>query len=147
MTKKMLISIIISLLSATYISIGFCGELLVVVNPDNPSSQLTRNQVIDIFMGRHVNYPDGTIALPLDQAPDSPVRQQFYRVLIDKSVAQVNAYWARLLFTGRSTPPHVVISLEDLKNTVSKNRGSIAYIESKDLSSNLKVVHRMGDGH
>jgi ABC-type phosphate transport system substrate-binding protein len=119
------------------------AETVVIVHPDNPVASLSREQVVDIYTGRKVNFPDGNPALPIDLPPDSEVRAAFYRKLVDKSVAQINAYWARLLFTGRATPPRILPNNSSVLKSVRSNRDAIAYIDSKDLDSKTKVVYRL----
>lgn len=116
------------------------AEIVVIVNPDNETTGLSRRQLIDLYMGRYQNFPNGEAALPLDQAPDSPIRKLFYKAMVDKSVAEVNAYWARLLFTGRASPPRVMAGSAEILKAVRDNRGAIGYIESSELDGSVKVV-------
>lgn len=119
------------------------AEVVVVVHPDNPIDQLTREQVIDIYMGRYTHFPDGRTAQPIDQAADSSIRADYYQKLFNKSVAQVNAFWARLLFSGRATPPKELPDVQSVNNAVAHNKATIAYIDSKDISVKSKVVFRL----
>jgi ABC-type phosphate transport system substrate-binding protein len=119
------------------------AELLVIAHPGNPIDQFTREQVVDLYMGRLSNFPDGRPALPIDQAAESPARAQFYQTLIGKSVPQVNAYWARLLFTGRATPPRVLGQVNAILRTVRENPDALAYVDSKDYDGRAKVLYRM----
>jgi len=131
--------------------LGICqpGELqadiVVIIHPDNPVETLSQRQVIDIFMGREVRFPNGATAIPVDQAPNSPVRERYYQQLIGKSIAQINAYWARLLFTGRATPPRVLGSNEAVMDTVLNNRDVIAYIDRADLTDQVKIIYTLQD--
>ena len=119
------------------------AETVVIVHPDNPITSLTRDQVVDIYLGKKLNFPGANPAFPIDLPPDSPVRSDFYRKLVDKSVAQVNAYWARLLFTGRATPPKVLTSGKSVVKSVSENRDAIAYIGSEELDKRVKIIFRL----
>jgi hypothetical protein len=49
-------------------------ELVVIVNPANRTTALSHRQLVNLYMGRTQQYPDGTFALPVDQAPDSTAR-------------------------------------------------------------------------
>ena len=122
---------------------GAMAEILVIVNTDNPTTELSSRQIVDLYMGRNQSFPNGESAFPLDLSPDSSLRGQFYRSLTDKSVAQVNAYWARLLFTGRATPPRVMADSPTVMRAVRENRGAIGYIDSADLEQGVKVVGRV----
>ncbi len=119
------------------------AEVVVVVHPDNPAQELSRRQLVDLYMGRTLYFPDGSLVLRIDQAPESSVRANFYRGLVDKSVAEVNAYWARLLFTGRASPPQILEDSQSVLKAVRSNRNAIGYIDSADVDNTVKVVGRV----
>ncbi len=48
------------------------GNLVVIVNPASGVIHLTRNEVIDIFLGRYRKLPSGAIAIPIDLRSDTP---------------------------------------------------------------------------
>ncbi|NEX23263.1 hypothetical protein G3480_23690 [Thiorhodococcus mannitoliphagus] len=116
------------------------GDLVVVVNASNPVEQLSRSEVVDIYMGRRATFPDGRTALPIDLPSDSPLREAYYRSLVDKTIPQINSYWARLLFTGRATPPRALSDLDSVLETVAENRDAIGYADSDHLPPGVKVV-------
>lgn len=118
------------------------AELVVVVSQDNPVSELSSKQLVDIYMGRYTAYPDGRAAYTADLPEDSPIREEFYRQLVGKSVAQVNAYWARLLFAGKSEPPQSQSSSKDVIDYLKGNNNAIAYLNESELVDGLKVVYR-----
>ena len=119
------------------------AELIVIVNAENPIGELTREQVVDLYMGRRTNFPDGRPALPIDLSPDSPLRAAYYQTLVGKTVAQVNAYWARLLFTGRASPPRILPTPKAVLDVVHDNKDAIGYLDSQDLDGRVKVVYRL----
>ena len=125
------------------ISANAMGEILVIVNPANETVTLTQRQLVDLYMGRNLQFPNGNLTLPLDQAPDSEIRAIFYKTLVSKSVAQVNAYWARLLFTGRASPPRPLADTAAVLQVVRENRDAIGYIDSSALDGTVKVVGRV----
>ncbi|WP_251879476.1 hypothetical protein [Grimontia kaedaensis] len=96
-------------------------------------------------MGRYNSYPNGESANTTDLPEKSKEREYFYRMLVGKSAAQINAYWARLLFTGKSEPPLTVRSSADVIALVKDNKNAIAYINEADLVDGLKVVYRFDD--
>jgi ABC-type phosphate transport system substrate-binding protein len=122
---------------------GVKAEILIIVNADNPTKALSSRQVVDLYMGRYQNFPNGEPAFPLDLSPNSHLRERFYQRLTNKSIAEVNAYWARLLFTGRATPPRVLADPATVVRAVRENRGAIGYIDSADLDDGVKVVGRV----
>ena len=120
-----------------------CAGIVVVVNKDNPVSDLSKREIIDLYMGRNLYFPDGKLALRLDHPPTSYERETFYQQLVKKSVAQVNAYWAKLLFTGKASPPMLMENSEQLLDTVRNNRNAIGYMDEVNLDKSVKVVGRV----
>lgn len=134
---------IITLLFGIGLSSWGSAEIVVVVNAENPVISLSRREVVDLFMGRTQHFPDGSLVLRLDLPPDSKTRSVFYRDLVNKSVAEVNAYWAKLLFTGRASPPQVIEDGANILRTVQANKNAIGYLDSSDVDGSVKVVARV----
>ena len=121
------------------------SELVVVVNKDNTIDSLSKREVIDIYMGRYVTFPDGTTALPLDLPAKSPIKNDFYLKLVNQDERKINAYWARLLFAGRAKPPEALSSVDEVIVKLRKSEFSIAYIPANELTADLKVVYRLNE--
>lgn len=121
--------LLILLLWAALAPPAFAAELVVAVRSDSEIGTLSRNEVIDIFLGRFRQLPSGQRAEPLDLAAQSPEREAFYHSLINKTGAEINAYWARLLFTGRVTAPKVMDSPEKVLEELIRNPRAIGYLE------------------
>jgi hypothetical protein len=128
------------LLSLSLIATPCMAELVVAVRGDSEISSLTKNEVVDIFLGRFRQLPSGRIAEPLDQAPQSPEKQAFYGTLINKTVAEINAYWARLLFSGRVAPPRSMDTSDRMLEELLRNPRAIGYIDRSKLDRRLRVV-------
>jgi ABC-type phosphate transport system substrate-binding protein len=141
MRKRLLSTWVVTLCIAC--SAPALAETVVIVNPGNPVASLSRDQVVDIYMGRQLSFPNGNTALPIDLPPDSALRSGFYQGLVGKSIAQINAYWARLLFTGRASPPRILGGLPAVLKSVRENRDAIAYVGSENLDGRVKVVFRL----
>ena len=118
-------------------------DLVVVVNPKIGVNKLTRQEVIDIYMGRTRQLPSGATALPLDVSPSQPERARFYEQLTGKSIAEINAYWARLMFSGRASPPAQVRNQEEALLMVMDNRSALSYIERSKVTPQVKVVFEL----
>lgn len=117
------------------------ADLYVIVNKNNAVQQLDKKQLVDLYMGRLSFFSTGARVLTIDLASDDKNREVFYRVLIDKSVSEVNAYWARLLFTGRATPPFRVDSEQEVINFIKNNDSAIGYVSKAALTPSVKVVY------
>lgn len=128
------------LLLLSIISTPCLAELVVAVRSDSEIGTLSRNEVVDIFLGRFRQLPGGRLAEPLDQAPQSPERQAFYALLINKTTAEINAYWARLLFTGRVTPPKSMETSDKMLDELQHNPRAIGYLDRNKVDRRLRIV-------
>jgi ABC-type phosphate transport system substrate-binding protein len=136
--KKIIFVTLLSLLLAPY-SV-WSKQLYVVVNKHNSISQLTKKQVTDIYMGRAQYFSNGSAALKIDAPGSSNLRQSFYENLVEMTLPAVNAYWARLMFSGRATPPMQVPKETDVIQLVKSNPNAIGYIPEGELNQDVKVV-------
>lgn len=114
------------------------AELLVIGHVKNNIESLTAKQVQDIYMGRIRVLPNGKFALPIDQP--SPLRAEFYEKLTGRPVEQINAYWARIMFTGQASPPQQLPSDEVVMQTVRENEGAIGYINKSTVDNTVRVL-------
>lgn len=115
------------------------AELLVVVKADCAVSRLGRDEVVNIFMGRYRMLPNGVPALPIDQF-EKAERALFYRKLLGKELAEVNAYWARLVFSGKISPPKLAGQSTDVVDWVGSQAGAVGYIRREQLDARVKAV-------
>lgn len=134
---------LVALLSPLASSSAVLADIQVIVHIDNPINQLSKKQVIDLFMGRVASFPDKQMATPLDRAPGEPLRARFYLALTGKTEAQVDAYWATLVFAGRMSPPAQLNSQQEVIRSVQNNPAAIAYTEATQLPANIKVIMRL----
>lgn len=130
--------------SALVMSIGHVmAEMVVVVNSRNPVAVLTQQEVINLFFGRLGAFPNGIPAQPIDLVDKHPDRSVFYAQLMGKDLAEVNAYWARLSFSGRQSAPPRVATTEDVIRWVSSSTGGIGFMERSRVDGRLKVVFEL----
>jgi ABC-type phosphate transport system substrate-binding protein len=116
------------------------ADIFVIVNAANPAHSLSPQEVSDLYLGRTRTYPNGAPAQILDQTNDRTEREQFFRLLVNMPLAQVNAYWARLTFTGRQPPPEVRNNDQAIINSVSRSPQAIGYVGSKPSNSEIQVI-------
>ncbi len=119
------------------------ADFVVAVRSDSEIGALERNDVINIFFGRSLKLQNGRQAEPLDLPRQSEEREYFYQRLIGKTQSEVNAYWARLLFTGRIVPPRNTGSQEQMIETLLANPMAIGYLERSKMHRRLRIVYEL----
>jgi len=135
MKLKLFISVVLWAISS-----AVQADVLVIVNAKNPLTQLERKQVVDLFMGRVTAFPNKQPAQTFDLETGVPLRSVFYKMLTGKSEAQVDAYWATLIFAGRMSPPKQFQDPSALIQAVAANPDAIAYVPRQALPPTVKVV-------
>jgi ABC-type phosphate transport system substrate-binding protein len=116
------------------------ADVVPVVSAKSPVHEMSKNQVVDIFLGRTNRFPNGEPAVPIDQAEGSEVRDLFYLQFANRSAAQLKAYWSKIVFTGKGEPPREVSPSERVKRVLAENPHFIGYIERTEVDANVKVV-------
>jgi len=120
------------------------GDLVVVVNAASGVERMNRDEVINLFMGRTRRLPTGQPALRVDQASASLDRAHFYRSLVGKELPEINAYWARLLFSGQASPPRQVNSEGEALEILRNRKGAIGYVDRRHVDRRMKIVYEVG---
>ena len=124
---------------------GFAEDIVVVANQKNTVNKLSRDEVIDLYMGRNRLLSSGVTAVPLDLPATSAERENFYLRLTGKSMSQINAYWARLILTGRASPPTLMHSQAEAIQMVTDNRSAVGYVNKSNANSKVKVVFELDE--
>lgn len=114
-----------------FFSSGLLADIAVIGNLDNKLISMTKKEVKAVFMGRTRSFPNGSFALPLDQ-PE--LRSSFYNYLTGRPIEQINAYWARIMFSGQASAPMKLPDSQAIIKVVSENNGAIGYIEKENIN-------------
>ncbi len=115
------------------------AEVAVVVHPSNAAS-LDQAEISRLFTGRGTTFSSGSKATPLNLAESAPARAEFDSKVLGKSSSQMKAYWSKLVFTGKGTPPKELASDADVKAAVAADASAIGYIDAASVDASVKVV-------
>ncbi len=116
------------------------ADVVVVVSAKGTVTHLTPQQVSDIYLGKVDSFPNGDSATPIDQMEGRAIRDEFYSAILNKSPAQVAAYWAKVIFTGEGFPPQTLGNSQTVKKAVAGNPHAIGYIEQSDADQSVRVI-------
>ncbi|WP_230408482.1 type 2 periplasmic-binding domain-containing protein [Undibacterium flavidum] len=116
------------------ITIPAFAELVIVINPQNDIKSMTASQVAQYFLGGSVQFT------PIEQANGSPIRLEFYKKVLEKEPPQVQAIWARIVFTGKGKPPRELKTSDEIKKAIRENVNAIGYIEKTAVDDSVKVI-------
>lgn len=116
------------------------AEVVLILSAKSGVTELSMEQAGEIFLGKRNTLPGGAKLQALDQSEGSATRDNFYRLLAHRDSAQMTAYWARMIFTGKGQPPIESGDAASIKRFVAANPGLIGYIERSELDKTVKEV-------
>lgn len=106
------------------------GKVAVIVNAENPVSELSVPQVRDFFLKRKTQWPDGKPVRFVDWEEGASVRNTFLSEIVRKSARDLELFWiGEKLYHGNSAPIKVN-SVEMVTAFVSRLAGAIGYVPS-----------------
>lgn len=116
------------------------ADFYIVVHASNPQRALTQKDAVDLFMGRSRAFANGDFALIFDLPRDNPRRAAFYQALTGMSVAQVNSYWSRLMFSGQSVPPQALPDEVAMAGILRRNPSALGWLSKEPAEPGLRTV-------
>ena len=116
------------------------AETAVVVSKSSTVDTLDKDMVSDIFLGKSPTFPNGKEAVPVELKDGQPAREAFHSGATGKSQSQLKAYWSKMLFSGKGSPPKEVSDGASMKSLVADNPNMVGYIDSADVDDSVKVV-------
>jgi len=121
------------------LSFGVQADIAVIVNPAN-ANVVSADDLNRLFLGRASSFADGTKATPLNLSEGQVARDEFDSKVLNRSSAQLKAYWSKLVFTGKGTPPKEMADDAAVKAAVAADPNAIGYISSGSVDGTVKVV-------
>jgi ABC-type phosphate transport system substrate-binding protein len=119
------------------------AEVAIIVNNSVSVQSITVDEAANIFLGKVNELPGGIRMVPIDQEDGQKVRAEFYNKVVKKDAAQLNAYWSRLIFTGKGEPPKKMADNADVLALVAANPNIIGYVDASAVNSSVKVLLRV----
>ena len=139
MRTRSLTALLLMILAGGWVSAAEIS-IAVIGNPGSPIRTLSQSQVMSLYTGRPDSAFDAFSAVPLDQPNGSDLRQDFYRSLTGQSETQINAFWARLAFSGRALPPRPMNDSAAVVKRVAADVHAIGYVTREAVTKDVTVL-------
>ena len=115
------------------------ADVAVIVNPNN-SDALDKNSISRIFLNKAKAFPSGTKAEPVALGEGQSATDEFNSKVLNKTAAQLTAFWSKLVFTGKGQPPKALASDAEVISAVAANPGAIGYVDAAAVNDSVRVV-------
>jgi len=110
--------------------------IAIITNKANSTNDLKSNYLANIYKGRIKKWPDGQRIFVVDRSPDSEIRFQFYKIVLNSKPTKMflkpkspTLLKTTALKTGMST-----------KKFVSRIPNAIGYIYLREVNDKVKVL-------
>lgn len=110
-------------------------------------NELSRSKARMLYRGKTKSLQGKRIELS-DWPENSTERAEFYQSLLGKDVAQMNAYWASLSFSGKARPPKEIdaASIGTMVDWLSQKPERIGYAPLSTLPDDANVLYVVEGG-
>lgn len=116
------------------------AELVIIANAESGITAVAAEDIAQVFLGKRNNL-NGKDVVAIDQGEGQAIRALFYEKVVNKTESQLNAYWSRLIFTGKGMPPDQVFSDLDVIDRVAEDPELIGYVDSTSIGDdNVRVI-------
>lgn len=119
-------------------SVSFASP--VVIGNLAGADSLSSSDAKKLFLGKLKKLPNGASPVVIEYTDGTPIRAEFHDAVTNKSESQLQAYWSKLIFTGKGTPPKAVGSAAEVIAEVSSNPAAVGYIDSSEVTGDVKVI-------
>ena len=133
------ISIICCLATLFLHNLAF-AEIAVVVHPSNPINDISKSDLSRIYLAKSKAFSHGPEIQAFDLEKGQDLRDEFYKIVSKKTPYQMEAYWTKLIFTGKAAPPIVLTNSAEVVLAVSEDTDSIGYVDLESVDGSVKVI-------
>jgi ABC-type phosphate transport system substrate-binding protein len=116
---------------------AFAEPIVVMVDRDNPKTDISLSELKSYFTGRQKEWPDGQRVVPLDLA--SADRAAFDQAALGMSADDYDRWWVDQKVRGQGTPPKA-FSPESVVKLTARVRGALGYVRASQADASVKVL-------
>ncbi|MET2897467.1 hypothetical protein ABXV22_03970 [Vibrio rotiferianus] len=140
---KVLLSVLVSLaVLLSFDSKALAADSYAIFSLNSEFSELSITKARKLYRGKTKRLQGHRVELA-DWPDTSSERSEFYRYLLNKNIAQMNAHWASLSFSGKARPPKVIdnSNIDTLLEWMKEKPNRIGYAPVSSLPSNAQILY------
>ena len=111
----------------------------IVVDRDNPRSDIGLEELRSLFLGKRGEWPDGARAVPVDLEA-GPLRRAFCATVLRMSEAEYDRYWVDQRVRGAGAGPRTLSTAGLVLRFVARVRGAVGYLPWSRVDGSVKVL-------
>ncbi len=115
------------------------AEVVLIVHPENNSS-FNASSISKIFLGKVKSFENGTKITLYSLPEGNAITDEFNQSALGRDSTQLKAYWSKLVFTGKGTPPKEIESESAIIAEIAKDPSGIGFVSAGAATGDVKVV-------
>ena len=119
-------------------------SFVIIVNKANPVKTMTLAELRRVFMKQSRMWSHAEAMVPVDWDATSPIRQEFARRVLNRSVREMGDYWVQQSITQGLTPPSTQKSARAVLRFVASVPGAISYVPPGEVDGTVTVLRVTG---
>jgi hypothetical protein len=135
--KKLLYAFLL-VTSASIFIVQAKAQVIVIANPSVKASEVSKNDLKDVFTGASTSLSGGSVVPILLKA--GTAHEEFLQAYIGKNDTAYRAGWRSLVFSGQATMPKSLDGDPAVVEFVAHNAGAIGYIGKATPHDGVKVL-------
>jgi ABC-type phosphate transport system substrate-binding protein len=120
-------------LTASLVCTSAWASVVVIVNPAM-NETVSKDDIARVYTGR------SNVLQPVNLSDANAQRAEFDEKALGRSSSQLKAYWSKLVFTGKGTPPTELASQQAVIDYVAGNEYGVGYVDASQVSDKVKVL-------
>lgn len=135
---------VLSLFLSQSSSLSYAGNIVAIVNKDNPVSSLAVKDLENLYKGKKKQWVGGQeVVLFLPPSKSEAMKTLASKVFKKGSALAVSKFYLKAVFQQKfAAPPQSVSGAEDAAETVAGEPGGIALVDSSEITdkSSIKII-------
>jgi ABC-type phosphate transport system substrate-binding protein len=112
------------------------GDIVVIANKSIDIKDISMKDIKNIYLKNKKDI-QGIKLTPID---NKNIKNSFDKKVLNKTQLQVNSYWAKMIFSGKSQPPVLLENDSLVVQRVLNNKNIIGYIKKDNIDSNIQTL-------
>lgn len=113
----------------------------IIVNKANSVDGLSKAELHNIYLGNTSTWGNSKQIIIVDYIADNELRKNFSKDYLDLSPKRVSMIWIKASLSGKTVPPKVFHTEDEIIRFVSENEGAIGYLSKpRELPESLKII-------
>lgn len=137
------LTIVVLLLFVSTIRAQGSPKTVVIVNPQNPISEITAQELRKIYYGKKTIWGGGESIVAVDLKKERKERQEFSQIVFQADPETVERNYIKMALSGTGHPPQILSTSQQVLAFVVSNPNAIGYVDEIDIdktASRVKVI-------